>query len=550
MNVVSINTVLAVALWIVGSSAFALPEILDNLPSESRIWENRSGQPGSDYSDYQGGSVAYVTQEKGGWYFQEDDGRWHRFSESPQLDLSNLPISNEAFLMEVVSGTAFSGNGNPGQYGMLLDGATGKLVTENGFSFDPAGYELLRGSKGSYAYYNVYSGQWRSANPILSQAMTKPPSAPYTSHYLSPGMVPDRSLFQGDEHLLFDIPTLTYRRGSRIAGFHPAILDSYRRWNNQAGTPCAAYSDYPGHDVIYVNGNWYKVVAEDDYRLFSEGRYLAFDSSDVPDFLSMAFTAGTSLGEQGPLEDSGLRLDGETGQLVDAENTPVDPSIYNRSGQVQDCGIEYTLLLDAPLTLTGIAGPAPFTVGSREITLLRTIPLRQVINDPFNYRTLPVAINEARFASNLTEVVPPPAPAPDPAPDPAPPPAGGCPLNTALTVTTPLPAGAPLANTLTLTNAVPPQLGVSETLDVLLNINNPLSMTDGVVSLGAGYTLVSGSALGTITEGTPLTYQVRRNTDSSEYEISLTFTADIVFDDPGIIIDTLTGRLCVAGGPS
>jgi hypothetical protein len=114
-----------------------------------------------------------------------------------------------------------------------------------------------------------------------------------------------------------------------------------------------------------------------------------------------------------------------------------------------------------------------------------------------------------------------------------------------------LPNGAPLANYIGV-NALGTQVDAGLMInpsDQIISISNPLSATQGVVTIPAGYTYVSGSALGLVNEGTNLTYIIRRNSDASEFEISFTFSAEVVFDDQGIVINSLSGKLCVSGGP-
>ena len=82
-----------------------------------------------------------------------------------------------------------------------------------------------------------------------------------------------------------------------------------------------------------------------------------------------------------------------------------------------------------------------------------------------------------------------------------------------------------------------------------LAVVNPGNATQAVVTVGSGFTFISGSSVGTISEGSNLSYLVRRNSDSAEFEINLSFSVEIVFDDMGIVIQSLSGRLCQEGGP-
>jgi hypothetical protein len=108
----------------------------------------------------------------------------------------------------------------------------------------------------------------------------------------------------------------------------------------------------------------------------------------------------------------------------------------------------------------------------------------------------------------------------------------------------------PFTQSLKLTSSAPYQLSVAGgafNTAIKIAIVNPANSTQAIISLGSGYALVSGSALGTVTEGSNLKYLIRKNSDGAEFEINVNFSVDVVFDNMGIIIQGLSGRLCKAG---
>lgn len=550
------------ALFAFAHSAMALPEVIDTMPASARIWENRSTAPDSDYQDFQGADVAYLDQDKGGWYFREANGQWRLFHEGDTLDLANTDSSiTEALSYEVVSGTAFFDNGPATTYRFQLHGPTGELITGAGLQFNPHDFELLKGSKGRRAYYQVSTGQWWPASPELTEPLSRGLSAPYTPVYLRPNLIPATPSVDANS-LRFDPATLRYFNGNgSVAAFHPYNGGTYRRWNNESGMPCAVYSDYPGNDVVYVAGVWYEMQGEGQFLPFYQGRYLSFEQTYGHDFLEPSLTANTPLGQGGALDAQGIKLDGESGQLVGENNQPIASNSY-RSPSLNEpaCQITYTLLLNDTLRLQGVAEAGPFNPSERSITLVQVVPLQFVSNNPFNDRSLPIAIRQAQAINSVTPVpvVPPvnddPTPDPDPDPDPPPPPApGNCPLNTDLALVSAIPASAPLAIDIGLTTGIPGQLkagfDVTPIEQAMVITNPPLNFTQGQVAMASGFTYLSGSPLGTINEGSSLTYRIRRNGDSAEFELSFTFDSELVFDDQGIVITNLSGKLCVAGGP-
>jgi len=579
---------------VIPTSVIALPEVIDDIPESARVWENRSNHAGSDYQEIQGADIAYINQDKGGWYFRDPNGQWQLFFEGDTLDLSeSYDADLEALGYEVVSGTAFFDNGSASMYQMQLHGPTGELLTEDGVKFNPHDYELLKGQKNKRAYFNVVTGQWWPASPELVAPLSRPITGPYTPLYLKPDLVPATPNVNA-ANLSFDPETLRYLNSNgSVAAFHPHNASDFRRWTNEANMPCADYSNYPGQDVVYVAGTWYHVVGDSEFRPFFDGRYFDFSDQHDHEYLEVSLTHNTQVGSEGTLEGQSIYLDGETGQLVNENYQPLDPNSYHSpDAEQEDCDISYSITLNDSLFFEGVEGltsptlsiagglasEQPFMPTKRQVTLLQVVPLQNIDNDPFNERTLPLTINKARAVTAIapTQVIvtpkpvkpkktttqknddktakPKPAaktdPAPDPVSDPDPAPVGSCPLNTALTSIAALPESAPLTNYIGIStgNQLNAGLTVGASEQALV-INNSFSTTEGSVSMGAGFSYVSGSALGTITEGTNLTYIIRRNSDSTEFEVSFTFSAEIVFDDPGIVINSLAGKLCVAGGP-
>jgi hypothetical protein len=216
-----------------------------------------------------------------------------------------------------------------------------------------------------------------------------------------------------------------------------------------------------------------------------------------------------------------------------------------------------SVLIREPLVLQGMAQqPIANRPGNehsaKRVRLLRVVPLRQLENDPFNDTSLPLAIGNARIRSDFPAGTPTTPDTPPPTPPAPPPVAGSCPEDMALTVSAMLPAGLPLAQEISISSTPPYQLdvgmgGLSQAINIALL--NPGNDTQGVVTIGSGFTYLSGSSTGTVSEGSGLTYLLRRNTDSAEFEISLRFSVGIVFDDMGITIEALSGRLCQSGGP-
>jgi len=312
-------------------------------------------------------------------------------------------------------------------------------------------------------------------------------------------------------------------------------------------------SDYPGDNVLYVDGVWYHKRSDTQYDEFLTGRYLGFEEQYGHDFLSVALSAGTEVGSRGDLESQSLRLDGETGELVGSDGVAINPQSYRReAGDPLECGVRYVVLMDEPLNITGLADAPAFSPVDTSVTLLSVVPLRQVENNPFKGLGIVSAIQQARVLNtNIVNVtIPPVGPAPDPSPVDPPPAPGSCPINTLLTLLAALPEATPLENEIGITNLN--QLNVGFTVSPLERaflISNPLSNSLGVVSMSSNFSYVSGSSLGSQSEGANLTYRVRRNSDSAEFEVSFTFQAEIVFDDLGIVITSISGRQCTAGGP-
>lgn len=217
------------------------------------------------------------------------------------------------------------------------------------------------------------------------------------------------------------------------------------------------------------------------------------------------------------------------------------------------------ILFSQQLGLHGVAEAVetkpttPFKSGSTKVTLLRVVPLRNKANDPFNDRSLPITIAKAQRHSFTPTIAPPGGGGPPPGGGTVPPPLtlppiGACPVNTVLTtIGTGLPYAAtsvPIGLAPFLAYGFVPPSNVALTI----NIVNAGNTQQGVVSLGTGFTYVSGSPLGTVTEGSDLLYSVRRSSDGFEFEIRFTFSVDLVAASTGIILQTISGRTCVAGG--
>ncbi len=552
--------------FLFASPLFAAAEVSAEMPADARIWLNRSNEEGSDYQNYRGYEIAFINGEgKGAWYYfvpeeRGGQGQWHLFHEGTTLDLSRSdPSITEALGYEVVSGSAFFENGPAGVYDMVLDGVTGNLITADGHHFNPHDFEALRDADGTPLYYNLKNGEWWSTRPDrFGQPLSSTPPAPYSPRYIHPDSIPAADQLGSDieNSLIFDINRRLYHKrddANQVVAFHHTLAAGLRRWDNESDMPCSPYSGMPGKSIVYVQGTWYRMDDESNYYPILVNRYLDFSEQyQGSEFLEYALTAETPLGNNGPLEQQNLRLDGETGRVVDEKGEAIADSEYHSPGKERaSCGIEYRVLLNEPLILTGMGTRPPikeilsrdkFSAKSTKVSLLRVVPLRNRANDPFDDRLLPLAISSARSGEQLVVISPPPAP---------PPPSGSCPLNTPLTVVASLPASMPLSQSLNLTTSSPYQLGVGS-FNAAINIAviNPGNATEATISTASGFTYISGSSLGIVTEGANLSYLLRRNSDSAEFEINFSFAVELVFDDTGISVQTLTGRLCQEGGPA
>ena len=513
------------------------PESFSELPATARVWENRSGVEGSGYSDMIGPDVAFLND---GWYYRNDSG-WYLFYEGPTLNFDEADSQyTQALQYEVFSGTAFSGDGTPGMYEFMLEGATGNLITASGMNFNPQGMEKLKDASGATVYYNLENNTWWNITN-MDNALTNIPKAPYKPLALNSGTVPSSALFGSNPQtqLVFDIPSRRYfySSGSSIAAFHSSIANSYRRWNNNSGVEGSGYSNMSGRDIVYVNGVWYEVEDETHYNSFSEGRYLDFAVADASlvEALQYELITGTSLEDKGLPSELNLKLDGETGQLLNSAGVPVLTS--------EGKDVTPTIIFRDTLVLQGVKNKNKSRSNNKfkpiltEVKLLRVVPLVNSANDPFNDRTLPTAISNALNPNSVVSA-PPTTPAP----------VSACPLNTTLTVLATLPSGSPISNTINLDTTSPYNLNTGNFINVPISVDTQLDLINGTVKIGSGFTFVSGSSLGSVAEGTNLSYLVRRNSDSFEFEINFRFKVDIVFDSTGIIFETLTGRLCKSGG--
>lgn len=273
------------------------PQSFTELPAGARIWENRSGVEGSGYSEMAGPDVGFLNN---GWYYRNSTN-WLIFHEGPTLDFNEVDSEyTEALQYEVFSGTAFSGDGMPSMYNLVLEGATGNLIAASGMSFNLQSMEKLKDGSGATVYYHLENNTWWKISN-LNKALTVTPPAPYKPMFLKPDTRPSPALFGSDpqNQLIFDIQTRRYLHssGDRVAAFHNSIANSYRRWNNNSGVEGSGYSNMSGPDIVFVNGIWYAVEDETHYRSFSEGRYLEFANSDtsITEALQYELTVGTYL---------------------------------------------------------------------------------------------------------------------------------------------------------------------------------------------------------------------------------------------------------------
>ena len=555
-----LRTVIVIFALVASARVFALPEFIDQLPEGTRIWENRSDQEGMDYRDFPGPDIAFLNQEKGAWYFRTDQDVWRKFAEGERLNFSETGGPVEALSYEVLSGTSFLGSGSARDQELILDGPSGELLTQSGHAFNPEDFELLKNDKGATAYLDLRSNTWWPVHPLFESPLSRPLSAPLHPVHLKPGLLPSPNQFSEAEKqaMRFEPSDLRYLNASgQVIAFHPLALNGYKEWKNASNMPCSNYSDYPGDDVWYVNGIWYHEVQDRRWIEFHRGRYLSFDDEYGHDFLAVELSNGRAVNDQGSLADQSLRLDGVTGQLVDAQGQALPPQSYNSQAHMpEDCATRYTLLLNESLHMHGLGEAPEFVAAETEVTLLNVVPQRYVQNNPFNDRTLVQAISLARGdlspVISVPNPIPSPAPIPDPDPIPVDPPAGSCPLNQALSLTAVLPDGSPLGNVIGISFsnqlsagfAVPPS-------DEALRVQVMSGFPNDRASVGESsqFSRISGDNLGTQLESTELTYRLRRNSDLAEFEITLRFDVDIVFDDLGVIFTALSGRQCTIGAP-
>ncbi len=188
-----------------------------------------------------------------------------------------------------------------------------------------------------------------------------------------------------------------------------------------------------------------------------------------------------------------------------------------------------------------------FKPSSFQFKLLRVVPLRNRINDPFNERTLASVIKNAQRPRGSTSNTFNPSILSSEGPVSQ----INCALNINLSVLTGLPDARPLGNTININTSAPfnLQLGLGAFNSALnIAIISQLNQTQANITLGAGFTLISGS-LGIKSEGSTLSYAVRRNSDSAEFNLNFRFLVERVFDDNGISIQSISGQLCQQGGP-
>ncbi len=522
------NSISFVCLLLLTSNLYATENYYNanELPPQARVWQDRNGEEHSGYSDFSGSSIAFYDNA---WFYQDENTNWRVFHRGPVLNFEESDNSiTETLQYEVLSGSAFANQGNAGMYNLSLIGETGELVTENGARFNPQNYIRLQDSDGNpqtQFFYDTVAKTWWDAHPDHWGEIVSAPVAPYKPTNIPSGGIPSPSLFGSDvvNQYSFDIATLRYFNNTdsqSIAGFHQTVITGYRRWDS------ANYQENLGKNIAFHNNIWYRIEDETHYYPFYEGRYLDFNLADRDTISGLEVFLFDSLSLASMPSDTNSKLDGVTGKLI-TENPA-------------------TIILFEPiLSLQGIAKPdkqsnTVFKATTTEVTLLRVVPLRNRVNDPFNDRTLPILINTVRQPLTPTVNVP----------TSPPPSSGACPLNTALAFVGTLPDGMPLGQSINLGTTIPFQVGIG-LFNAAINIAivNPANVTEGVVSLDTGYSYISGSALGTVTEGTNLAYLIRRNSDGAEFEISFSFTVELVFDDMGIVIQTLSARLCQGGGP-
>ena len=301
------------------------------LPEGARIWENRSDEADSPYQHMEGPDIGYVD---GIWFAIEDDGTLVRFHEGRYLDLgSGSDPSTEALGWESTVGTALFGQGPPQAFGLRLDGETGDFVTADGSKVDPDALVLLRAGDGSAVWFDADRGTW-SAVATPGVPLDDPPDGPFETLNSGLGTTPPLDELEPGESLGFDPSTLRYHEGpdGPIVGFHATTADEIRVWENRSDEAGNWYSDMAGPDVAYLDGVWYYVDDGGHYVPFHEGPVLDFSEVSAPLGEAVQFESmtGTPLEGQGVIpSDLGLRLDGETGELVDATGKPVDLESYD-----------------------------------------------------------------------------------------------------------------------------------------------------------------------------------------------------------------------------
>jgi hypothetical protein len=299
----------------------------DTIPEGARVWENRSGEEGSGYTDIQGPDIVYAD---GTWFAVGDDGTLQPFQEGQYLDFEQVDGPTvEALELESVSGTALFGMGSPQDLGLRLDGESGDFVTQDGVLVDPDALVVVRAADGTTLAYDAEADQWSTLGDLGSPLPPGDvPAGPYTTLGSGDGTPPPLDDLPSGSSLGYDPLTDAYHDPDtgRIVGFHHSRTDDVQSWENRSGDEDAPYDNIQGPDIVYLDEVWYAEQPDGSLVPFHEGRYLDFDEVNGPTVEALEYEsiAGTPLWGSGMPSDFDLRLDGETGGFVDAAGNPVD----------------------------------------------------------------------------------------------------------------------------------------------------------------------------------------------------------------------------------
>lgn len=308
------------------------PAPAPDVPAGARVWENRSGEEGSGYTDIQGPDIVYAD---GTWYAVGEDGSLQPFHEGQYLDFEQVDGPTvEALGFESVAGTALFGMGMPADFGLRLDGETGDFVTEGGAVVDPDTLALVRAADGTTLAYDADADQWSTLSDLgVPLPAGGVPAGPYTVLGGGPGSPPPLDALPPGTTLHYDPASDAYLDAGtgHIVGFHHTRHDEVQSWENRSGEEGSLYDNMQGPDIIYLDEVWYAEQPDGSLVAFHEGRFLDFeqvDSSTV-EALQYEVTAGTPLWGSGLPSQFGLRLDGETGGFVDGAGNPVDLETFD-----------------------------------------------------------------------------------------------------------------------------------------------------------------------------------------------------------------------------